>query len=158
MDNRSAIVVSSSETLNKLSCPVIIKSGQSKTIVKAVWDTGATCTCISPTLANELKLQKVGEAAVISASHTVDRTNIYKVDIIVSDNIRFSDVCVCEMNIQYQQIGILIGMDLISQGDFAVSNFNGQTTFTFRKPSKSRIEFTSHEQSFAELVELVKKI
>ena len=158
MDDRFAIVVNSPELLNKLSCPVIVKGGQLKTIVKAVWDTGATCTCISPTLANELKLQKVGEAAVTSASHTVDRTNIYKVDIIVSDDIRFNDVCVCEMNIQYQQIGMLIGMDLISQGDFATSNFNGQTTFTFRKPSKSKIEFTSHEQSFIELVELAKKI
>ena len=151
MDDRFAIVVNSSEVLSKLSCPVIVNCGQHKTIVKAVWDTGATCTCISPTLANELSLQKVGETSVKSASHAVDRANIYEVDIIISDNIRFNNVYVCEMNIQYQQIGMLIGMDLISQGDFATSNFNGQTTFTFRKPSKSKIEFTSHEQSFKEI-------
>ena len=158
MDDRFAIVVNSSEVLNKLSCPVIVNGGQHKTIVKAVWDTGATCSCISPTLANELNLQKVGETSVKSASHAVDRTNIYEVDVIVSDNIRFNSVYVCEMNIQYQQIGMLIGMDLISQGDFATSNFNGQTTFTFRKPSNSKLEFTSHEQSFKELAELAKKI
>ena len=34
-----------------------------------------------------------------------------------------------------------IGMDIISQGDFAVSNFNGTTVFTFRPPSKATIDF-----------------
>ena len=36
---------------------------------------------------------------------------------------------------------ILIGMDIINRGDFAVSNFNGITKFSFRIPSQGHIEF-----------------
>ena len=36
---------------------------------------------------------------------------------------------------------VLIGMDIIGLGDFAVSNFRGKTTFTFRIPSLKEIDF-----------------
>lgn len=32
-------------------------------------------------------------------------------------------------------------MDIISRGDFAVTNFAGKTTFSFRVPSIQRIDF-----------------
>jgi hypothetical protein len=36
---------------------------------------------------------------------------------------------------------MLIGMDVISIGDFAVTNFDGKTTFSFRIPSMATIDF-----------------
>ena len=36
---------------------------------------------------------------------------------------------------------ILIGMDIIGTGDFAVSNYDNKTTFSFRWPSISKIDF-----------------
>jgi len=36
---------------------------------------------------------------------------------------------------------ILIGMDIITQGDFAVTNHNGLTKFSFRTPSMDHIDF-----------------
>jgi hypothetical protein len=41
---------------------------------------------------------------------------------------------------------VLIGMDIISHGDFAVTNHGGQTTFSFRYPSMQRIDFLSSEK------------
>ena len=38
-------------------------------------------------------------------------------------------------------IRILIGMDIISLGDFSVSNFNGKTQFTFRIPSQAHTDY-----------------
>lgn len=38
--------------------------------------------------------------------------------------------------------GVLIGMDLITLGDFAVTNKNGQTCFSFRYPSSEWIDFS----------------
>jgi len=35
-------------------------------------------------------------------------------------------------------------MDVISLGDFAVTNFNGKTMFSFRTPSMAEIDFTKH--------------
>ena len=34
-----------------------------------------------------------------------------------------------------------IGMDIISKGDFAVSNFEGKTWFAFQTPSQGHIDF-----------------
>ena len=36
---------------------------------------------------------------------------------------------------------ILIGMDIISQGDFCISNFAGRTVMTFRRPSLETIDY-----------------
>ena len=36
---------------------------------------------------------------------------------------------------------IIIGMDIISKGDFAVSNLNGKTSFSFRIPSFGTANF-----------------
>jgi hypothetical protein len=36
---------------------------------------------------------------------------------------------------------ILIGMDIIGMGDFAVSNYNGRIVFSFRVPSMAEIDF-----------------
>ena len=56
-------------------------------------------------------------------------------------NVVFNDVEVSESEIAAEGIGLLIGMDIISTGDFAVSNFKGKTTFTFRIPSIEEIDF-----------------
>jgi len=45
-------------------------------------------------------------------------------------------------------IGILIGMDVISCGDFAVTNRDNRTVFTFRMPSIARYDYVKeHEAS-----------
>ena len=36
---------------------------------------------------------------------------------------------------------VVIGMDIISQGDFAVTNMNGKTKFSFSIPSQRDIDF-----------------
>ena len=36
---------------------------------------------------------------------------------------------------------ILIGMDIINRGDFAVTNYGGTTKFSFRVPSQGHIDF-----------------
>jgi hypothetical protein len=38
---------------------------------------------------------------------------------------------------------ILIGMNIINRGDFAVTNFNGITKFSFRFPSVGHIDFVA---------------
>ena len=37
---------------------------------------------------------------------------------------------------------MLIGMDVINAGDFAITNKDGKTVFSFRIPSMERIDFT----------------
>ena len=42
-----------------------------------------------------------------------------------------------------EPIGMLVGMDIIGRGDFAVTNHNGRTIFTYRCPSVGSIDFVN---------------
>ena len=44
-------------------------------------------------------------------------------------------------------VEVLIGMDIIGQGDFAISNKNRKTVFSFRMPSQERIDFVEQIQN-----------
>ncbi len=46
-----------------------------------------------------------------------------------------------EIDIDKDGLGVLIGMDIIGLGDFAISNHGGKTVFTFRAPSSKVIDF-----------------
>ncbi len=41
---------------------------------------------------------------------------------------------------------ILIGMDIIAMGDFAITNGNGRSSWTFRMPSVEEIDFVKEIQ------------
>lgn len=51
------------------------------------------------------------------------------------------DITVIGSEIGTQNIDLLIGMDIIGLGDFAVTNLGGNTVFTFRVPSVEKIDF-----------------
>ena len=42
---------------------------------------------------------------------------------------------------------VLIGMDIITQGDLAITNHNGFTVFTFRCPSDGKIDFVAEQNA-----------
>ena len=47
----------------------------------------------------------------------------------------------------FVEFDVLIGMDIITQGDFAVTNRCGRTKFSFRFPSQADIDFVSEDNS-----------
>jgi hypothetical protein len=46
-------------------------------------------------------------------------------------------------------IDVVIGMDIVTRGDFAVTNRDGRTTFSFRIPSQSHIDFVADDDTEA---------
>lgn len=50
-----------------------------------------------------------------------------------------NDVTVCESEIGAQKLDLIIGMNIINKGDFAISNFNNETKFSFRIPTSADI-------------------
>lgn len=46
---------------------------------------------------------------------------------------------------------MLIGMDIITMGDFYISNYHGQTTMTFRVPSLECRDFTKEIKELQKL-------
>lgn len=106
----------------------------------ALWDTGATRTCISEEVAKELKLVPTGKEIINTPSGSSIQ-NSYLVDLLLPNGVVVQSVMVIDTKIGSQQIDLLIGMDIITLGDFAVSNFNNKTYFSFRTPSQEHIDY-----------------
>ena len=68
-------------------------------------------------------------------------------NIIIPNGVMFENLLVVESESLADGSDILIGMDIIGEGDFAVSSFQGRTTFTFRIPSIERIDFARKESN-----------
>ena len=116
--------------------------GFSKSLFKkyrAVWDTGATHSVITPQVVRDFALRATGMAVVYDAS-TTQNVHTYSVNILLPNNVEFPDWEVSEAGGLVGDEDILIGMDIIGTGDFAVSNKN-RTIFTFRYPSQEEISF-----------------
>ncbi|GHU70751.1 hypothetical protein FACS189450_05690 [Spirochaetia bacterium] len=101
--------------------------------VNAVWDTGAMFTCITPSVQDRLKLSPSGKATIngVTGKALVD---IVRVAIRLPNDIdiEFCDVLVADFRVR--DVDMLIGMDIISLGDFVVCNMDGQTSFSFAVP------------------------
>lgn len=101
---------------------------------KALWDTGATQSVISVDLANQLDLTPIGYGYNITGSGK-EMVPIYMIDF-QSLGFSLGGMQVSALpGINGQGFDMLVGMDIISQGDFLVSNANGVTKVSFRTPS-----------------------
>lgn len=104
----------------------------------AIWDTGATNTVITSSVVNELSLSPSGRVTVVGV-HGANETNTYMVNVILPNKVGCVGVRVSEG--QLRDADVLIGMDIITSGDFAISNAEGKTCWTFRIPAVSEIDF-----------------
>lgn len=107
---------------------------------KALWDTGSTATSISRAVVEELNLCPTGTEQILSPTGSQLR-NVYTIDIKFNMGVTITDIKAYESDIDLQGIDILIGMDIICLGDFAVSNYGGRTQFTFRYPSQEHADY-----------------
>lgn len=99
----------------------------------ALWDTGATGSVISPNIVAVLGLTPVSH--ILSKSiHGIKWSPQYNVNILLPSGMVAKKV----LAIEGDPIGcdMLIGMDIISKGDFVYSYNDGATQFGFRAPSE----------------------
>ena len=109
-----------------------------------IWDTGDTGTVISSKVIQECGLKTTGMAKVehIGGKH---KTNTYLINIILRNNVQIVNLPVIEGKVT-GGANILIGMDVITMGDFAVTNKGGKTVFSFQMPSVQCIDFTKQNK------------
>ena len=125
---------------NKLTNNVTIKYNDKTLTVDALWDTGATNTCIAESLIQKLALKSTGKVNMYTPSGVAIK-DTYLADIILPNNVEVPDLKLTAADLDEQGIGLLVGMDIINRGDFAVSNFKGQTVFSFRIPSEQKTSY-----------------
>ena len=109
---------------------------------KGLWDTGATGSVITKSTASALGLISFGKRKVRGV-HGTKEVNVYFVNITLSNkNITLNtQVTECDELSADKSIGMLIGMNIITMGDFAITNFQNKTTMSFRIPSLQKIDF-----------------
>ncbi len=132
--------------VNVLHCPVKVSkadvtvTGTSTKSIEytAIWDTGASASVITNKVAVALGLVPTSMTEVHTAGGKRN-CNVYLVDIELPNGIRIVNVAVTEADMTTQDV--LIGMDIITLGDLAITNYRGKTNLSFRIPPSSKIDF-----------------
>lgn len=111
-----------------------------RSLFRAIWDTGATNSVVTENVIKQCGLIQID----ITKSQTPNGVRDCKV-FLVSVGLP-NKIIIPQLRVTDGTLGrfdVLIGMDIISMGDFAISNYNGNTVFTFRMPSLAEIDFNS---------------
>ena len=110
---------------------------------KAIWDTGATKSVISQNVVKALGLSNMGYVQVNHAGGQ-DLVPVYKVNIGLPNRVAITEIKVSEGKIA--SADVLIGMDIITMGDFSVTNLEGKTIMSFRMPSVQKIDYVEESE------------
>lgn len=137
---RAFTFISKKGLLRSLNTEVrlIFPGGKQSPPFKAVWDTGATRSVVTRRVSRHL--DPVGVTQILGVnSETIVFT--YFASLLLPNN----EVVRLQVAEVESAAGpdVLVGMDIIALGDFAVSSYEGTTSFTFRMPSQERIDFTA---------------
>lgn len=108
--------------------------------MKALWDTGATCTCIAQSVADEIGLVRVNERDLIGADNKPFKADVFCVRMQMGHFI-IENIEVCGIPMEGKAENMIIGMDVITKGDLSITNYQGKTFLTFREPSLEKIDY-----------------
>jgi len=115
---------------------------------QAIWDTGATGTAITDKVAKECGLKPTGMCKIKTAAGESD-TYTYFISLYLPNM-----VCISQLRATQAQLfgaDVLIGMDVITAGDFVVTNYQGKTCMSFRMPSIECVDFVKQQPSTIEV-------
>ena len=107
----------------------------------AIWDTGATHCVITQAAIDACGLAPTGMAEVHGV-HGQALAETFLLNIGLPNQVVFHGVRVTK-GILTGGADIIIGMSIINQGDFAVTNVSGKTVFSFRVPSVQVIDYVA---------------
>ena len=112
---------------------------------KAIWDTGATNSAVTENVVSACGLQPIGMTRVEGVNSSKD-SETFLVNIILPNGVGFPNIRVTS-GILGGDCDLLIGMDIITTGDFSVTNKNGKTIFSFRVPSQIHTDYVKEHQA-----------
>lgn len=108
-------------------------------IPRALWDTGASCSLVSSRVAKLLELESIGKTGVSGYNKGIDVKDTFLVHIGVPTGDIITNIQAMECD--SDEYDAIIGMDVIGNGDFSITNYEGKTVFSFRIPSEEHIVF-----------------
>ena len=108
---------------------------------QGLYDTGATNSAISPHVVDDFQLASIGARTVGVGGGSLP-TTAHLVNIALPNKLMFPMVPVTKM-VLLGGIDVLIGMDILGVGDFAVTHYGGKTVFSFCVPSRKELDFVA---------------
>jgi len=125
--------------------PATLQPGEAEPYLPfiAVWDSGASGSVISQRIIDACSLKPVGMTQThgVGGLHTTEQ---FLVNIRLPNGVAFQNVTVIRGELQ--GFDALIGMNIITQGDLAITNHGGHTVFSFRVPSCECIDFVKEHR------------
>lgn len=106
----------------------------------ALWDTGANISVITQRVVDDLGLPVEGRIPVGQVDGEF-LAQVYNIALHLPNTVTIPALQVVKAALTGTDV--LIGMDIINLGDFAVSNRHGKTMFSFRMPSVVDFDFVS---------------
>ena len=126
--------------VNVLKDSVIIENTESKQNIalnNAIWDTGASGSSININIADQIGLKPISYT-YIQTANGICNVPIFIINVIFNDTLQINDLRVTGANLV--DTDMLLGMDIIMQGQFTISNVN-HTTISFITPSDSEVDY-----------------
>ncbi|MGH7202935.1 MAG: retroviral-like aspartic protease family protein [Candidatus Levyibacteriota bacterium] len=138
--NRRTNVLLSTVGLSQAFDPQVTKTNRPPQVdVNAIWDTGASCTVITKTVATKIGLISTGKTTVNGVNSEAE-ANTYFVNVYLPNG-----VCIFNLKIVEAETiagaDMLLGMDILGMGDLSVYNENGKTVMSYRIPSIGGTDF-----------------
>jgi predicted aspartyl protease len=109
----------------------------------AIWDTGASGSAIAKSITDKLGLVPIGKTIVHTANGQAEQYT-YMVDVGLPNGVKVNGLIVNEVPALSGNAEVLIGMDIITLGDFSITNFQGNTCMSFRVPSMHEIDYAQN--------------
>jgi len=109
-------------------------------IMRSLWDTGASVSLISARVAKVLGLTSIGKSGVSGYNEGIDVKDTFLIHL----GLPTGDIVtnIMAMEFESDEYDVVIGMDVICNGDLAITNKDDKTTFSFRIPSEQEIAFS----------------
>ena len=145
---RTSLTYSYSDLVDAILTPVEafsdVYNENTSFLTSALWDTGAMISVISPAIVSNLKLDIV-DTIKIAGINAEGLAEVAVVSIRFPNDAEIKDIraAVCNMPPGNEMI---IGMDVITQMDLAITNGGGKTQFSFAiPPFENKIDFSNYQ-------------
>ena len=107
----------------------------------AIIDTGAAMSGITKKAVKALHLKRTGKHRVNTAKGKAN-VNYFVADIVLCNSVSFQNMFFDLFRSWKSGPDFLIGMDILSQGNFAITNYNNISLISFESPSRGNIDFS----------------
>ena len=101
--------------------------------LRAMWDTGSNATILSAKLVRDLRPDRFGQGGMTGiGGQSEGDTYLIHISLPTGDVITYQEVYEADLS-DYDAI---IGMDIITRGDFHLDSSKGETLFSFQLPNE----------------------